>query len=71
MDNKFLEDMKKAFLVEQQIREEREAETEFVDNMSDEERLEYLKQREILAEEFAKNIGMKQKEITSKGKKGV
>ena len=59
----FEAEIRKSQALDKQIREERRAETEKVNKMSDEERIEYFLEIERRASEFANIINMKQKEV--------
>ena len=70
-EKEILAEIEKMQALEKQIEAERTAETEKVNKMSKEERIEYLKQKEQRAAEFAASLGMNQKQVVSNGKKGV
>ena len=69
-DEQFLSDIKKMQNLEKQVELEREAESKLVDSMTKQQRIEYLKQKCIRANQFAKENNINQKIIVSKGKKG-
>lgn len=70
-EKEILAEIEKMQALEKQIEAERTAETEKVNKMSKKERIEYLKQKEQRAAEFAASLGMNQKQVVSNGKKGV
>jgi len=59
----FLDEIRKMQALEKQIEKERIEETEKVNKMTDEERVEYLIEKEKRTAEFAKKIGMNQKQV--------
>ena len=69
--NEFLEKIRKMQALDKQIEAEREAETEKVNKMTDEQRLEYLKEKEERAAAIAGELGMNKKQVIVNDNKGV
>lgn len=67
--DEILAEIEKMQALEKQLESERKAETEKVNEMTKEQRLEYLKQKEQKAAEFAASLGMSQKQVQVNGKK--
>ena len=68
--NEFLEKIRKMQALDKQIEAEREAETEKVNKMTDEQRLEYLKEKEERAAVIASELGMNKKQVIVDDNKG-
>ena len=69
--NEFLEKIRKMQTLENQIKTERELENEKVNKMTDEQRIEYLKEKEERAAVIASELGMNKKQVIIDDNKGV